>query len=92
MGAGVSQPVSDYRLDDRATGVRPTAEAKNFSYNLFMQTSSEANPASYPMGTEGPFPGGKERSGRDADRSLHLVPRSRMSRSLTLVVCMEVEG
>jgi hypothetical protein len=33
------------------------------------------------MGTEGPFPGGKARPGRDADHSPHLVPRSWMSRS-----------
>jgi hypothetical protein len=31
------------------------------------------HPASYPMGTGGPFPGGKARPGRDADHSPHLV-------------------
>jgi hypothetical protein len=31
----------------------------------------------------GSFPEGKSRPRRDADRSLHLVPRSRMSRSYT---------
>jgi hypothetical protein len=30
---------------------------------------SEAHPASYPMSTGGPFPGGKARPGRDADHS-----------------------
>jgi hypothetical protein len=34
-----------------------------------VQTSSGAHPASYPMGTGGPFPGGKARQGRDADHS-----------------------
>jgi hypothetical protein len=29
-----------------------------------------AHPASSPMGTGGPFPGGKARPGRDADHSL----------------------
>jgi len=28
------------------------------------------------MGTEGPFPGGNARPGRNADHSSHLVPRS----------------
>jgi hypothetical protein len=64
--------VSDYGLDDRAIGVRSPAGAKDFSSNLCVQTGSGAHPASCPMGTGGPFPGGKARSGRDADHS----PRS----------------
>jgi hypothetical protein len=54
MGAVVSQSVptvSDYRLDDRATGVRSPAEAKDFSSILCVQTSSEAHPVSYPLVT-----------------------------------------
>jgi hypothetical protein len=43
--------VYDYILDDRATGVRNPAEANYFSSSLCVQTSSEAHPASYPMGT-----------------------------------------
>jgi hypothetical protein len=35
------------------------------------------------MGTGGPFLGVKARPGRDADQSLRLVPKSRMSRSYT---------
>jgi hypothetical protein len=35
-----------------------------------------AHPASCTMGTEGPFPGGKTRPGRDSEHSPHLVPRS----------------
>jgi hypothetical protein len=73
--------VSDYRLDDRATGVRSPAEAKDFSCSLCVHTSSEAHPASCPLGTGGFFPRGKARPGRDADLSPHLVPRSSMSRS-----------
>jgi hypothetical protein len=61
--------VSDYGLDDRAVGVRPTAGAKDFSYNLCVQTSSGAHPASCTMGTGCPFPGGKARPGHDADHS-----------------------
>jgi hypothetical protein len=61
--------VSDYGLDDRAIGVRSPAGAKDFSSNLCVQTGSGAHPASYPMGTGGPFPGGKARPGRDADHS-----------------------
>jgi hypothetical protein len=58
--------VSDYGLDDRAIGVRSPAGAKDFSC---VQTGSGAHPASSPMGTGGPFPGGKARPGRDADHS-----------------------
>jgi hypothetical protein len=58
--------VSDYTLDDR--GSIPV-EAKGFSSSLCIQTSSGAHPTSYPMGTGGPFLGGKEQPGRDADHS-----------------------
>jgi hypothetical protein len=61
--------VSDYGLDNRAIGVRSPAGGKDFSSNLFVQTSSGAHPASCTMGTVGPFPGGKARPGRDADHS-----------------------
>jgi hypothetical protein len=61
--------VSDYGLDVRGIGVRSPAGAKDFSSNLCVQTVSGAHPASYPMGTWGPFPGGIARPGRDADRS-----------------------
>jgi hypothetical protein len=57
------------------TGVRSTAEANDFSSSLCAQTSSEAHPASYPMGT-----GGKEGPERDADQSSPLVQGLRMSR------------
>jgi hypothetical protein len=36
---------------------------------LCVQTGSGAHPASCPMGTGGPFPGGKARPGRDTDHS-----------------------
>jgi hypothetical protein len=55
--------VSDYGLDDRAIGVRFPAEAKDFSSSLCVQTGSGAHPASCPMGTRGPFPGGKVQPG-----------------------------
>jgi hypothetical protein len=61
--------VSDYRLDDRAIGVRSPAEVKDFSSNLCVQTGSGTHPASCTMGTGGPFPGGKSRPGHDADHS-----------------------
>jgi hypothetical protein len=64
--------VPGYGLDDREVEVRSTAEAKDFSSSLCVQTGSGAHPASCPMGTGGPFPGGKARPGRDADHS----PRS----------------
>jgi hypothetical protein len=75
--------VSDYGLDCRAIGVRSPAGSEDFSSSLYVQTGSEAHPASCPMGTGAPFPRGKARPGRDADHSPHLVPRSRMSRSCT---------
>jgi hypothetical protein len=75
--------VFDYRLDDRAIGVRSLAGAKDFSFVLCVQTGSGAHPASYPLGTGGPFSGVKARPGRDADHSPHLVPRPWMSRSYT---------
>jgi hypothetical protein len=61
--------VSDYGLDDRAIGVRSPAGAKDFSSSLCVQSGSGAHPASCKMGTGGPFPGAKARSGRDADDS-----------------------
>jgi hypothetical protein len=45
--------VSDYWLDDRASGVRSPAGAKDFSSSLCVQTSSRAHPASCTMGTGG---------------------------------------
>jgi hypothetical protein len=65
--------VSEYRLDDRAIGVRSSAGAKDFSSSLCVQTGSGAHPASCTMGTGGPFPGVKGRPGRDAD---HTPPSS----------------
>jgi hypothetical protein len=72
--------MSDYRLDDRGSitgrgnGLFPLASA---------QTSFEAHPVSYPIGTGGPFPGVK--SGRVVMliTQAHLLPRRRMSRSYT---------
>jgi hypothetical protein len=61
--------VSGYGLDERAIEVRSPAGAKDFSSSPCIQTGSGAHPASCPMGTGGPFPGGKARSGRDADHS-----------------------
>jgi hypothetical protein len=45
------------------------AEAKDFFSNLCHLTSSVIHPASYPMGTGGPSPGGKARLRRDAGHS-----------------------
>jgi hypothetical protein len=60
--------VSDYGLDDRAIEVRSPIGA-DFSSSPCVQTGSGTHPASYPMGTGSPFPGGKARPGRDADHS-----------------------
>jgi hypothetical protein len=62
--------VSDYELDDWARGFRSPAGAKDFSYNLCVQTGSGAHRASCTMGTGGPFPAAKGRPGRDAEHPL----------------------
>jgi hypothetical protein len=61
--------VSDNGLDDLATEVRSPTGAEDFSSCPCVQTGSGVHPASYPMGTVGPFPGCKARPGRDADHS-----------------------
>jgi hypothetical protein len=61
--------VSDYGLDDRVIEVQSPTGAEDFFSSPCVQNGSEAHPASYPVGTGGPFPGGKARPGRDADHS-----------------------
>jgi hypothetical protein len=51
------------------SGFDPRQKQKNFSSSLFVQTGSEAHPASYSIGTGGPFLEGKARQGRHADHS-----------------------
>jgi hypothetical protein len=48
-----------YGLDDRGSRVRLSVRTGNFSLHHRVQNGSGAHPASYPMGTEGSFPGGK---------------------------------
>jgi hypothetical protein len=60
-------------LDDRATEDRSSTEAKDFSSNLCVQTGSGAHPASCPMGTGGPFPGGKTYSLLQLPRFISLT-------------------
>jgi hypothetical protein len=50
---------TDYGLEDRMIGVRVPAGAGNFSLRHRVQTSTGVHPASYPMGTEDFFSGGK---------------------------------
>jgi hypothetical protein len=69
----------------RTIGVRFPAKANDFSSSLCVQTSSEAHPASYPMGTGGPFPGVK-------GGSPHLKTRSRMNRSYTSSFLWRLHG
>jgi hypothetical protein len=75
LGDGVAQSIL-FPTTDWTAEIRSPAEAKDFSSSLCDQTSSEAHPASYPMGTGGPFRGGKARPEHDANHSPHLVPRS----------------
>jgi hypothetical protein len=60
----VTNYLSDYRLDGNISN--PT-EAKDFFLSLWVQTISEAHPASYRKGTGAFFCWGKARPGRDAD-------------------------
>jgi hypothetical protein len=48
-----------YGLEDRGSWVRFPAGTGNFSLHHRVQNGSGAHPASYPMGSRGPFPGGK---------------------------------
>jgi hypothetical protein len=65
-----------------STGVRSQVEAKRFSSSLCVQTGSEIHPSFfYPVGTDDRFPAGKGRQWREADRSPHLVRKSKMSRT-----------
>jgi len=52
----------------------PGKEGENFSSIFCVQTGCGAHLASCPVGTRGPFPGGKVRLGGDAYHSPHLVP------------------
>jgi hypothetical protein len=68
LGAGVAQSVGLYWLQIERPGF--DSRQKQRIYPLVcVQIGSGAHPASYPTGTGGPFPGGKERSGHDADHS-----------------------
>jgi hypothetical protein len=49
-----------YGLDERGSCVRFPAGARNFSLHHRVQNGAGAHQASYPMGTRGSFPGGKE--------------------------------
>jgi hypothetical protein len=49
-----------YGLHDRMIGVRFPAGAVNFSLQHHAQTGSGVHPTSYPKGTSGSFPEGKE--------------------------------
>jgi hypothetical protein len=49
-----------YCLNSRFIGVAIPPGARNFSLIYSVQTGSGALPASYPVGTEGYFPGVKE--------------------------------
>jgi hypothetical protein len=56
--------------NDLTKGVMKFLRKEQFIFRrTTVQTGSGAHPASYPMGTGGPFPGGKGRPGRNADHS-----------------------
>jgi hypothetical protein len=49
--------------------LKPKPRQQKMLMQLFVHTRSEAHPASYPMGTEGPFSEGNACLGNDADHS-----------------------
>jgi hypothetical protein len=63
---------------DWTTGVRSPAGEKDFSSSLCAQTSSEAHPTSYPMGTGGRSPVVERGRGVTLTTQPHLVQGSRM--------------
>jgi hypothetical protein len=68
LGAAVAQAVWCLTMG-WTIGVRSPTGAEDVSSSPFVQTGSEAHPASYLIGSGDPFPGGKARPGRDADHS-----------------------
>jgi hypothetical protein len=77
LGAGVAHSVQCLSTD-WTTGVRSPEEAKDFSSNPCVQTSSESHPASYPLST-----GVNRGRGMTLTTHPYLLPSSRMSRSYT---------
>jgi hypothetical protein len=67
--------VSDYGLDDRVIEVRSPTGAEDFSSSPCVQTGFDAHPASYSVGTGGPFlsPGVKRDRGVMLTTHPHLV-------------------
>jgi hypothetical protein len=57
-----------YEMDDQGSGVRFPAGAGNFSLHHRVPNGSGTQPAPFPMGTRGSFPGGKA-ARREADHS-----------------------
>jgi hypothetical protein len=51
------------------TGIQSLAEEKSVSSGLCVHTRFKAHPASFPMGTRGPFSGGKAQAGCGTDHA-----------------------
>jgi hypothetical protein len=72
--------VIGYGLDGRGVGVPSPVGVRFFPLHV-VQPGSGVNPASYPLGTWGSFPGGKAVEARSWAH-LQLVPRSRICWSI----------
>jgi hypothetical protein len=83
--------ISDWLQTERP-GFDRQQRQRIFSLASCVQASYEAHPASCTLGTRGPLPGGKARTGRDANHSPHLVSWSRMSRDYTSFPLWLVHG
>jgi hypothetical protein len=81
-----------YGLDDQGSRFRFPAGAGNFSLHHRFQNGSGAHPPSYPMGTEGSFPGVKAARGVKLITHLHLVPRSKNEWSYTFTPPIRLHG
>jgi hypothetical protein len=82
-GSTYLRNVGRHSIKNTAVHTRRFWTSKDFSSNFCVQTGSEAHPASCPMDTGDPFHGAKRGRGVTLTTHLHLVPRSRMSKSYT---------
>jgi hypothetical protein len=71
LGARVARSVECLNMNWTTgwSGSDPRQSRREFSSSLCVQTGSGVCPASYPMGTRGPFPGAKVRPGHNANHS-----------------------
>jgi hypothetical protein len=65
-------------LDRQGAGIQILGRGKRFSLLHGIYSGYEAHPASYLMGTRGPFPGGCSTWGMKLTTQIELVPKLRI--------------